>query len=281
MKRTAFSHLVVNAQAEAELVLSIAASEGQVLSEELSLVQGGSALHAREVVDDRGTRLHVVRVDAGRVEIDYRVEVEGRQDPIAVGALDAIQYLRPSRYCESDTLFPTAKSEFQGLSGLELVAAVGSWVGSHLSYVPGSSAPTDGAVQTYLDRRGVCRDYAHLVVALLRARDVPARLVSVYAPGLWPTSTPSPKRWSTGSGTRSTRRPSHRGRPWSGSRRAGMRPTRLSCRRRAGGSTCSNSRSAPRPTCCRATTSETSCRSASGSRAGPGSACTAAPARPV
>ncbi|BDZ51101.1 putative transglutaminase-like protein [Frondihabitans sucicola] len=143
-------------------------------------------LEAAEVVDDRGTRLHVVSVAPGRVEIDYRVDVEGRQDPIALGALDSIQYLRPSRYCESDTLFPTAKSEFAGLAGLDLVASVGSWVGAHLSYVPGSSAPTDGAVQTYLDRRGVCRDYAHLVVALLRARDVPARLVSVYAPGLWP-----------------------------------------------------------------------------------------------
>jgi transglutaminase-like putative cysteine protease len=59
-------------------------------------------------------------------------------------------------------------------------------VGSHLAYVPGASAPTDGAVQTLLDRQGVCRDYAHLVIALLRGLDVPARLVSVYAPGLSP-----------------------------------------------------------------------------------------------
>ena len=51
---------------------------------------------------------------------------------------------------------------------------------------PGSSLPTDGAVQTLLARKGVCRDYAHLVIALLRALDVPARLVSVYAPGLSP-----------------------------------------------------------------------------------------------
>jgi len=63
---------------------------------------------------------------------------------------------------------------------------VSSWVGSRLSYVPGSSLPTDGAVQTLLGREGVCRDYAHLVIALLRALDVPARLVSVYAPGLSP-----------------------------------------------------------------------------------------------
>nr|WP_255487597.1 transglutaminase-like domain-containing protein [Aeromicrobium senzhongii] len=64
--------------------------------------------------------------------------------------------------------------------------AVTSWVGTQLSYVTGSSQPTDGAVQTMLKRQGVCRDFAHLVIALLRAHDVPARLVSVYAPGLQP-----------------------------------------------------------------------------------------------
>ena len=61
-----------------------------------------------------------------------------------------------------------------------------SWVGTKLSYVPGSSGPTDGAVQTLLRRQGVCRDYAHLVVGLLRALDVPARMAAVYAPGLQP-----------------------------------------------------------------------------------------------
>ena len=97
-----------------------------------------------------------------------------------------MRYRRPSRYCESDTPGPTARAEFGGLAGRELLAAVSSWVGSRLAYVPGASAPTDGAVQTLLDRQGVCRDYAHLVIALLRALDVPARLVSVYAPGLSP-----------------------------------------------------------------------------------------------
>ena len=52
--------------------------------------------------------------------------------------------------------------------------------------MPGSSLPTDGAEQTLLARRGVCRDYAHLVIALLRALDIPARMVAVYAPGLQP-----------------------------------------------------------------------------------------------
>ncbi len=50
----------------------------------------------------------------------------------------------------------------------------------------GSSLPTDGAVRTLLARQGVCRDFAHLSIALLRALNVPARLAAVYAPGLSP-----------------------------------------------------------------------------------------------
>jgi transglutaminase-like putative cysteine protease len=63
---------------------------------------------------------------------------------------------------------------------------VSLWVSSRLKYVHGSSDPIDGAVDTLLAGAGVCRDFAHLVVALLRAVNVPARLVAVYAPGLYP-----------------------------------------------------------------------------------------------
>ena len=80
-----------------------------------------------------------------------------------------------------------AQAEFAGIEHpKDLLPAISSWVGTQLSYVPGSSRPTDGAVETLLQRRGVCRDYAHLVIALLRSLDVPARLTSVYAPGLDP-----------------------------------------------------------------------------------------------
>ena len=80
-----------------------------------------------------------------------------------------------------------AHAEFGGIPDpRDLLAAVSSWVGTRLAYVPGSSRPTDGAVETLLQRQGVCRDYAHLVIALLRGLDVPARLTAVYAPGLEP-----------------------------------------------------------------------------------------------
>jgi transglutaminase-like putative cysteine protease len=67
-------------------------------------------------------------------------------------------------------------SPFRG--GADLLAAVSSWVGSQLRYVPGSSGPTDRAVDTLFKRPGVCCDYARLVIALLCAWDVPARLAA-------------------------------------------------------------------------------------------------------
>ena len=100
---------------------------------------------------------------------------------------DLSRYLRPSRYAEADKFYGFAATEFGSYAdSTTLLEKVSSWVGSRLNYVPGSSDPIDGAVDTLLAGAGVCRDFAHLVVALLRAVNVPARVVSVYAPGLYP-----------------------------------------------------------------------------------------------
>jgi len=187
MLRNISAHLELDISGRTNMVLSIAAAQCNVLnSERFDIRLDGRSIQPNEISDRHGTRLHQLVGDRGRMTIDYRAEVAGAATPLAVSELDPIVYLRPSRYCESDSLTPTARSEFAGLNGHDLLAAVGSWVGSKLRYVPGSSLPTDGAEQTLLARRGVCRDYAHLVIALLRALDIPARMVAVYAPGLSP-----------------------------------------------------------------------------------------------
>jgi transglutaminase-like putative cysteine protease len=182
------AHLALDVHDEIRAYLQVAVSgfpEGMV-HETLSLTSGGQPVAVTELLTPEG-RLHVVYPPKGRLEIDYRASIHGLLEPAAVTQAESISFLRPSRYAESDRLLPTAEAEFAGIVGAtELLAAVSSWVGSRLNYVPGSSGPTDGAVDTLLLRNGVCRDYAHLVVALLRALDVPARLVAVYAPGLDP-----------------------------------------------------------------------------------------------
>lgn len=187
MRRHSTADMTLAATGDARLVLSVAAhAPASSLDEHLEITQDGRGLRATEVVDPHGTRLHLVDVGEGEVRVSYRATVEGRAEPLAVSAVDEVVYLRPSRYSESDSLGPTAHREFRGLSGTDLLFGVSSWVGERLAYVPGSSLPTDGAVRTLLSGQGVCRDYAHLVVGLLRALDVPARLASVYAPGLDP-----------------------------------------------------------------------------------------------
>jgi transglutaminase-like putative cysteine protease len=179
--------MVLIATGDARLALSIAAHAPTLdVDEQLTVKQAGAQLPVTVLTDSAGTRLHVVDVTEGEVAVSYRASVVGRAEPDEVSAIDELLYLRPSRYCESDSLGPTARREFRGMTDTELLFGVSSWVADRLFYVPGSSHPTDGAVNTLLAGQGVCRDYAHLVVALLRALDVPARLASVYAPGLDP-----------------------------------------------------------------------------------------------
>ena len=185
MQRSVSAQLSLHVSGPARLAFIVAAAAHPPV-ERLELRHDGGAIEPREVTDAAGTRIHVVDVAPGTVTLGYEATVEGRADAASGTELELLEYLRPSRYCEADRLAPTASAEFAGLAGADLLAAVSSWVGTRLSYVPGSSQPTDGAVQTLLAGRGVCRDYAHLVIGLLRALDVPARLAAVYAPGLDP-----------------------------------------------------------------------------------------------
>ena len=187
MKRSVATHLDLGLSGPARLVFSIAVAQGAPLeSESLDLLVDGQSVVARELVDIHGNRLHLLDVAGGPVTVDYRAVVDGQFEPPPVNDFDLITFLRPSRYCESDTLGPTAASEFAGLQDQKLLAAVADWVAAKLAYVAGSSLPTDGAVRTLLGRQGVCRDFAHLCIALLRALNVPSRLVAVFAPGLSP-----------------------------------------------------------------------------------------------
>lgn len=187
MQRDVSAHLTLDVTTPATLALAVAVAAGHDADERLTVTLDGRPVPVRELADEHGTRLHVLDAGPGALVVDYVARVAGSAaEPAPPTEAELLRHLRPSRYCESDTLGPTARAEFAGLADADLLAAVSSWVGTHLAYVPGSSLPTDGAVRTLLARRGVCRDYAHLVVALLRALDVPARLAAVYAPGLDP-----------------------------------------------------------------------------------------------
>lgn len=94
--------------------------------------------------------------------------------PIAV-----LPYLYPSRYCQSDRLLTLASHEFGHLMpGYQRARAICDWVGQHVQFRSNTSNSTTSALDTVIERVGVCRDFAHLMIALCRAVNLPARMVS-------------------------------------------------------------------------------------------------------
>ena len=189
MRREVAAHLEVEITAPTtlEFQIAIAPHPNTSVSEALSFDFDGENVQPLEISGVHGNRIHKLDVPVGLLKVEYSAAIVGRTDPAPVTEYDLSMYLRPSRYAEADKFYGFASTEFgQYLDSTTLLEKVSSWVGTRLNYVPGSSDPIDGAVDTLLAGAGVCRDFAHLVVALLRAVNVPARVVSVYAPGLSP-----------------------------------------------------------------------------------------------
>lgn len=159
--------------------------------ESLVVTLDGKPADVSQLVGPHGTRLHRFGTEAGtehpvHFTLAYDAVLDGEAPPPLDDPVDLPTYLRPSRYCESDRLGRFARTQFGGLTGPALIEAVGGWVHDNVAYVPGSTGPSHSTMDVLESRRGVCRDHAHLVISLLRARNTPARFVSVWAPGLSP-----------------------------------------------------------------------------------------------
>ena len=99
---------------------------------------------------------------------------------------EAVPYLMGSRYCQSDQFQSFVYDEFGHLEGGARVVAMRDWIHQHFAYVPGISSSETTAIETFARRQGICRDYAHVLIALVRASGIPARIASVYALGVDP-----------------------------------------------------------------------------------------------
>ncbi|HUT39721.1 MAG TPA: transglutaminase family protein [Gammaproteobacteria bacterium] len=108
------------------------------------------------------------------------VEIQNLPDPVLL-------YLLPSRYCESDRFGDLARSIVDGVQlGYDQVYRISDWVRNNIRYMPGSSAFPLSAVEVNAQNQGVCRDLAHLGIALCRSISIPARLVVGFLYGLEP-----------------------------------------------------------------------------------------------
>lgn len=186
MQRSVAVHMELTVTEPALLALQVAvATDGG--RQQLLVSHEGAPMTPREVAAPHGGRMHVIEAPAGGMVLDYRAEITGELAVPDGDEHDRFAYRRPSRYCPSDRFLAIAAAEFDPVTDpATYVRDVAGWVGGRLLYTSGSSGPTDDAVDSLLLGEGVCRDYAHLVVSLLRARDIPARLAAVYAPGLQP-----------------------------------------------------------------------------------------------
>ena len=143
--------------------------------------------------DDIGERIWL-HVD-GRFEVTYTAQVEVGRILADIGTLnrlephelpaEAVQYLLDSRYCPADRFQPFIAAEFGDSSGGQRVLAIRDWIADNFSYELSSTTSTT-ALDSFVERRGVCRDYAHVLITLARASAIPARYVSCYAPGVNP-----------------------------------------------------------------------------------------------
>lgn len=123
-----------------------------------------------------------VQLSADAERVRYFNEVEYKRLPASV-----LPFLSPSRYCESDRLTRFAWKEFGHLTGgYSRVEEICYWVNKHIDYVAGSTDASSSACDVLIQRAGVCRDFAHVSIALCRALGMPARYVSGYAVGLKP-----------------------------------------------------------------------------------------------
>jgi transglutaminase-like putative cysteine protease len=94
---------------------------------------------------------------------------------------DTLVFLLPSRYCETEHLSATAWNLFGSMMpGWSRVQAICDYVHQHIAFDYQHARPTKTAWETFNERRGVCRDYAHLAITICRCLNIPARYCTGY-----------------------------------------------------------------------------------------------------
>jgi transglutaminase-like putative cysteine protease len=177
------------AAADVLLAVEVAQLPDQLLIEDLLTIDGAGPLTPVAGEDGIGRRTWLTA--EGPLLATYKAVLDIDRPTVAIDNLpitprqalpaEMVGYLWPSRYCEADRFEMFVERRFGGIEGGAKLLAMAEWIRSELDYVPGSSDSATTAVDAFVARRGVCRDYAHLMASFARAAGVPARLTSAYA----------------------------------------------------------------------------------------------------
>ena len=151
-------------------------------------------VHVQQYEDTHGNIVHRFELPRGRTTVRHDNFISTPAERENTGAIDApvpvgelpprvLRYTLPSRYCDSDRLMDFAFQKFGHIPhGLQRVQAICDWVHQNIEYRWGSGSPYITASETLRQGFGVCRDFAHLAVALCRCFNMPARYVTGYVP---------------------------------------------------------------------------------------------------
>jgi transglutaminase-like putative cysteine protease len=143
-------------------------------------------------------RFKIIEISGeGIINFEYRAVAENKFEvipaeklydvPISQMPVSVLSYLNPSRYCKSDKLYKFAFNKFGSIeNAYEKVMAIRDWIYRNVEYSAGYTTPQTTANDTITEQIGVCRDFAHLGIALCRALTIPARYFTGYAYQLQP-----------------------------------------------------------------------------------------------
>jgi transglutaminase-like putative cysteine protease len=176
--------------APADFIFAIHAAETAQQSVTAEYFDTTPAVAARVDTDPSfGNRLARLHAEPGPLVVRYAATVDVAHhvtEPALLVAApptelpaETLRYLRPSRYCQSDQFASLAWREFGQIEpGYARALAVCEWVRGRTRFQPGTSGINTSSVDTINDCVGVCRDFAHVSIALLRALNYPARIVT-------------------------------------------------------------------------------------------------------
>lgn len=160
----------------------------QTLDAERLLISQAVAtrMHTDPVTGNRYLRLRALPgllelAYTATVDLDHQASDPALIEEVPVSRLppEVIGYIYPSRYCQSDRLLRLASHEFGHLrSGHARVQAIRDWVQQRVLFSSNTSNANTSALDTLIEEVGVCRDFAHLMIALCRALNIPARFAT-------------------------------------------------------------------------------------------------------
>jgi len=198
MKFDVFTEMEYTANSPGTLILNIHAlrTPTQTVVNETFVID--PYIKFEELIEPNGNRLVRFEIpEPGNIKVTYNATVDNsiivsdhthrEETPVAHLNSTILPYLYPSRYCQSDKLYRLADNLFGKIvDPFEKVIALTKWINTNVQYISGFSNAQTSAYDTVTQQAGVCRDFAHLGIALCRALTIPARYFTGYAYHLKP-----------------------------------------------------------------------------------------------